>query len=138
MSARISLVVLLACSGCIAPSVVSSTGRQVSAEVAPAQWRPATAADVPGFYESERIEGESGASLAKIYYSFAADGTFTGAALVLGGTNPEFQTLSGTWTFQDGALDLGDGQPIELNAADGRLRLATPAGAAVLKRIALE
>lgn len=133
---------LLACavapSACIAPSVVSSGGRQVSAELAPARWRPGTAADLPGFYESERIEGESAAALARIYYSFAADGTFTGAALVLGGAHPEFQTLSGSWTFQDGTLDLGDGQPIGLDASEGRIRLASAGGTAVLKRIAVE
>lgn len=123
---------------CIAPSVVSSAGRSVNTAVAEISWRAPARSDLIGFFESERIEGESAQAVGKLYYSFADDGTFSGAALVLGGQRPEFQTLTGAWTLAENRLDLGDGEPIELSAADGRVRLSSSAGVAVLRRIAFD
>ncbi|MCK6446541.1 MAG: hypothetical protein L6Q99_09135 [Planctomycetes bacterium] len=130
--------VLAATSACIAPSVVASTGRAVAVEERALEWRDATTADVVGFFESERISGEVAASLARVNYVFAADGYYTGAALVLGGEHPEYQTLVGTWRLDGARLVLDDGEPVELAAADERLRISTPDGVLVLRRAALE
>lgn len=123
---------------CIAPSVVASSGRAVAVAPEAIAWREATVDDVVGFFESEKIEGEAAASLSRVAYYFAADGFYTGAALVLGGAHPEYQTLTGTWRIASGKLVLDDGEPVTLDASEGRVRLTTPAGTLVLRRAALE
>jgi hypothetical protein len=131
---RAILLALALLPGCIAPSVVESSGRAVEPAVEQLEWRAATASDFDGLYESIRIEGDAAASLWRVYYHFTPAGTYTGAALVTGGDAPEFQTLSGRWTIQGDTLDLGDGQPIRATAAPGHLRLVTDGGVAVLRR----
>lgn len=131
----------LACAllpACIAPSVVASTGRAVEApeERAP-DWREPQAADLEGLWESVAIEGEVAASLSRVWYHFAADGTYSGAALVLAEANPAFQTLSGSWTLRGAALDLGDGTTVRASIAADRLRLESEGGIAVLRRAAV-
>ena len=91
-----------------------------------------------GLYESTSIEGDAAAALWKVYYHFAADGSYTGAALVIGATHPEFQTLAGTWSLAGGVLDLGQGEQLTARAADGYLELASSGGVAVLHRVALQ
>lgn len=130
--------VLAATSACISPSVVASSGRAVAVEERALEWRAASAADVVGFFESERITGDVAASLSRVSYVFAADGYYTGAALVLGAEHPEYQTLVGTWRLDGASLVLDDGEPVELAAADQRLRISTPDGVLVLRRAALE
>lgn len=125
---------LLVTPACIASSVVDSAGRAVAPRTAEFAWRPALAGDLHGLYESVEIEGEAAVSVWKLYYAFAADGSYSGAALVLGGANPEFQTLSGRWTLVDGILDLGDGQTARVLAAPEHLRLEHEGGTAILRR----
>ena len=122
---------------CIAPSVVASSGRAVEPEQAEPAWRPAEAGDLEGFFESTSIEGEVSASLSRVWYHFAADGTYSGAALVVAGANPQFQTLSGSWSLADGALDLGDGTSVRASVAGERLRLESEGGVALLSRAAV-
>lgn len=129
---------LLAAPACIAPSVVESSGRAVVAAEDSVDWRAALPEDLVGFFESERIEGEVAASLARVSYLFAADGYYTGAALVLGAEHPEYQTLSGTWRVEAGKLVLDDQDPVELAASAERVRIATADGTLVLRRAALE
>lgn len=125
-------------SGCIAPSVVDSTGRGVQVEPAALDWRPAGPEALDGFFESLSIEGEAAAALVRIYYHFAPSGSYTGAALVIGGNEPEFQTLSGQWKLGPEGLDLGDGVPVRLLAAPEHLRLESEGGVVTLRRRALE
>ncbi|MBL8863673.1 MAG: hypothetical protein JNK02_16910 [Planctomycetes bacterium] len=134
---RGTLLLALAALGapaCIAPSVVQSSGRAVALDSAPLEWRPATPDDVAGLFESASIEGEAAAALWRVWYAFAADGTYSGAALVLGETHPVFQTLSGSWTLSDGQLDLGDGQTAPVAAAEDHLRLEGDGGVVILRR----
>jgi hypothetical protein len=128
----------LSTSACIAPSVVASSGRAVVVEESAIAWRAATAEDLIGFLRSERIEGDVAASLSRIDYYFAADGFYTGAALVLGGAHPEFQTLNGTWRLDAEGLVLDEGAPVECSANGERVRIATPDGTVVLRRGDLE
>lgn len=122
---------------CIAPSVVASSGRSVAVEQAEPAWRPAEASDLAGLFESTAIEGEVSASLSRVWYHFAADGTYSGAALVVAGENPLFQTLSGSWSLADGVLDLGDGTSVRASVAGERLRLESEGGVALLARAAV-
>lgn len=132
------LLALATAPSCIAPSVIDSSGRAVPVEAAQLTWRPAQPADLAGLFESIAIEGEAAASISRIYYHFSADGHYTGAALVIGGPQPEFQTLSGTWTISDGQLDLGDGQSVAAEYAPEHLRLVSEGGVATLRRAAVE
>jgi len=134
---------LCAAAGCIAPSVLESSGRAPVVEPPAAlAWHAALPADLSGLFESVSVEGESAASLWKVYYHFTpagdAGGTYSGAALVIGEAGPGFQTLSGAWSLRDGALDLGDGQPVRASAAPGHLRLESGAGSAVLRSVVLQ
>lgn len=98
-------------------------------------WHPATRADLLGYFESEQISGEAAGSLLRVYYVFAADGTYSGAALVLDGGTSAFQVLSGKFTFDGSTLRLGDdGTPTHAFAAPGRLRLDSDGGSATFRR----
>lgn len=132
-----ALAVLLALPACIAPSVVASSGRAVAEPAQEIAWRPATAADLDGTFESERIEGEAAAALLHLWYQFAPDGRYSGAALVVGEHGPGFQTLAGTFTLTGETLDLGDGALARLSAARDRLRLESEGTTLVLKRVEL-
>jgi len=123
---------------CIAPSVLESSGRAVEPPVAQFAWRAPEIGDFSGLFESISIEGDAAVSLWKVYYHFAPDGSYTGAALVLGGPQPEFQTLSGPWALDGDLLDLGDGQSVRASAAPGHLRLESEGGIAVLRQVAVE
>jgi hypothetical protein len=124
--------------GCITPSVVDSAGRGVEAPAEVVAWHPATATDLRGLFESVSIEGEAAAALGRVLYHFGSDGSYTGAALVIGGDQPEFQTLSGTWTLGGDGLDLGDGQIVAAEVAGDLLRLSSAGGTAVLRRTAIQ
>lgn len=138
MRRALVLALALAGAGCFANTRLDSAKRAV--ETAPAElvWRAATAADLRGLYESVAVEGEAASALWKVYYHFAEDGSYTGAALVIGGAHPEFQTLSGKWTLADGELDLGEGERLRAFAAADRLRLESATGVAVLRRVELQ
>jgi len=123
---------------CIASSVVESSGRAVTNTVVDLAWRPVRPEDLRGFYESVSIEGEVAASLLKVYYVFAADGSYSGAALALGGANPEFQTLSGSWTLAGDVLDFGDGQTTRASATDDHLKFDNEGGTAILRRAVVQ
>ena len=129
---------VLALSGCIAPSVVESSGRAVADSKPALEWHPAAAADLAGPFESESIEGEAAGALLKLYYHFAPDGRYSGAALVVGDEGPAFQTLTGTFTLDDGSsIDLGDGALARISVAGERLRLESEGNVIVLRRVDL-
>lgn len=125
----------LCLAGCIAPSVVDSSGRAVADTSSELELRPATAAELEGLWQSTAIEGEAAASLACVLYFFSADGAYTGAALVVG-ERPAFQTLSGTWSLDQGRLDLGHGNVASARVAGDRLELASEGGSVSLRRVA--
>lgn len=133
------LAPLFGAPGCIAPSVLDDAQR-LPETTAPAllDWRPAQAADLHGYWESRAVEGDAAAALRKLYYLFAADGRYTGAALVASDAGPQFQTLDGRWTLADGVLDLGDGATAEVQVAPGWLRLLNEGGTLLLERSVLE
>ncbi len=141
LAARLFLLLppLFGAIGCIAPSVLDDAQRLPEASApAPLEWRPAQADDPLGYWESTAVEGEAAAALRKLYYHFASDGSYTGAALVAGDSGLQFQTLDGRWTLTDGVLDLGDGATASLQAAPGWLRLGTEGGMLLLARVVLE
>lgn len=123
---------------CIAPSVVESSGRAVQVEHAALDWHPAEPAELSGLFESIAIEGEAAASLWRVQYHFSRNGSWTGAALVIGDAEPQFQTLSGSWTLERGNLDLGDGVPLRAEVAPEHMRLTFEGGSVVLRRAAVE
>lgn len=125
---------LLLSPACIASSVVESAGRAVAPPTSDLDWRPAVREDLRGLFESISIEGEAAASLWKIYYVFAEDGSYSGAALVLGERHLEFQTLSGTWTIEGQVLDLGEGQATRAWTAADHLKLESDGSVAILRR----
>jgi len=129
--------VLALASACVHARVVAQDDRAV-ALASEKGWRPAEPADVHGLYESVSIEGEAAATLWRIYYHFADDGTYTGAALTLGAAQPEFQTLSGTWALLDATLVFDSASRATAEVAGDELRLGTEGGVVVLRRAALE
>ena len=139
MSARaIAVGALLLATACIAPSVVDSAGRAVLPATAELAWQPARRADLRGLFESISIEGEVAESLWKIYYVFAERGTYSGAALVVGAGEPEFQTLSGSWRLDGDILDLGEGQTARVSSAAEHLKLESERGVAILRRASVQ
>jgi hypothetical protein len=134
------LVFLGPLAGCISSSVIESSGRAVDTALDDIRWRPAEPVDLDGLFESVSIEGEVAAALWKLSYCFtpdapgAARGEYTGAALVIGGPSPAFQTLSGRWQLENGELDLGEGERASASASDEHLRLESEGGVAVLRR----
>jgi len=132
------LGVLALAPACVHAKVMAQDDRAVAAFAGEQVWRPAEAADVHGLYESVSIEGDAAAALWRIYYHFADDGTYTGAALTLGGSQPEFQTLSGTWHLTDSTLDFDSTTTARALVAGDELRLETEGGVVVLRRTAIQ
>jgi hypothetical protein len=125
---------LLACAGCIAPSVLAPEERALELSVAEVEWRAASADDVPGTYISTELNGPLAASLRKLVYLFQPAGTYTGAALI-DDAPPRFESISGTWVLLEGRLCLDGGPPARIEVApDGSLRLSGDEGSVVLRR----
>jgi hypothetical protein len=120
--------------GCYASSVVATADRAVRTAPLPTEWRPATAADLAGYFASVEVTGAAAASLRQVYYWFAAGGRYTGAALIDGDAGPSFQTLEGSWQFGDGGLVLDGQDPVPVDVAADHLRIRAPGGAVVLRR----
>jgi hypothetical protein len=124
------------CSACLADTVIDEHARVAATEAgAPIPWLPADAQALPGGWESDGIEGEAAALVWKIYYHFADDGTYTGAALVLADRNPEFQTLAGTWSVEAGALTLNSDPPVPAWIAGERMKLEGSTGTVTFRRV---
>lgn len=130
-----ALVVLgVAVAACIPSNVTRPQDRMAAAAEAAPAFAPATVADVVGFHESIDIQGDAAATLRRIYYLFAADGTYTGAALADDGERHAFQTLSGVWRLAPEGLVLDEQPAVACDAAPGQLRIAAPTGVLRLKR----
>ncbi|MEO6710552.1 MAG: hypothetical protein ABI054_12795 [Planctomycetota bacterium] len=132
------LAFLLAAPACITPNVLDTKARVVEQAPAAIVWETARPEDLRGLFESTAIEGLAAASYWKIYYHFAEDGTYTGAALVIGGEQPQFQTLSGSWRLDEQGLDLGNGQSGRASAAPGMLKLESEGVTVILQRVAAQ
>ncbi|HED66343.1 MAG TPA: hypothetical protein ENJ09_12415 [Planctomycetes bacterium] len=130
---RLLLLVLAAAgmSGCLPSNVVAPEARRVRTPLEDLRFEPAEAADLPGFWASESIDGPMAAVLLRVFYLFGPDGTFTGAAL-LDEDPPRFVVLSGTWSFDSGMLRLDDAEPARLERAGDRLRLSGADGSVIL------
>ncbi len=137
-------VVLASLGGGVLPACTPShplapTARAVAPAPETVTWAPARREDVAGFFESERITGDAAATLRRVWYSFAADGTWSGAALVDDGGRTAFQVLSGRWTVDGGVLRLGgDSAPARAFAAPDRLRLDSDGGSVLFRRAHLD
>ncbi|MBL8801588.1 MAG: hypothetical protein JNN27_06315 [Planctomycetes bacterium] len=144
MRSNLLFVVLASCpAACIAPSVVSSEGRAVELTPQARDWRPARVEDLDGLFESTSIEGEAAVALWRIHYHFAVEpgvsgGSYSGAALVLGGLTPQFQTLSGVWRLNEGALEFDGAAATQASVAGDLLRLENEGGTVLLRRAAIQ
>lgn len=119
--------------GCLASTVVAPGQRAASAGD-PHAWRAAAREDVPGLWSSVSLDGPCAAVLHEVHYWLAADGSFSGAALVRVPA-PAYTTLSGRWRFEGGELWLSeDGLPATVEASDDLLRLSSEEGVLVLRR----
>lgn len=142
-SSALLLVLAALPAACIAPSVVGSEGRAVQSTPQARDWRPARAEDLDGLFESTAIEGEAAVALWRIHYHFALEpgvpgGSYSGAALVLGGPTPQFQTLSGVWRLNEGALELDGAAAAQASVAGELLRLENEGGTVLLRRAAIQ
>ncbi len=129
------LLLALGASSCITATVIDEHARASRIASTAAAWAPATSELLAGGWESETIEGEAAAVVLKIYYHFAADQTYTGAALVLGDANPEFQTLTGSWSLDSGQLRLNQDEPVTAAIDGDRLRLESAGENVVFRRV---
>ena len=134
----ILLALLFVFPACITAKVIDSKDRAVEIPLAQVAWQPAHSADFRGLFESTSIEGEAAASAWKLYYHFADDGTYTGAALIVSGAHPEFQTLSGNWQLGERDLDLGDGTVVHAYAAPEQLKFQSEGGTVILRHVATQ
>ncbi|MCB9878594.1 MAG: hypothetical protein H6835_13435 [Planctomycetes bacterium] len=126
------LAVALTAAACIASNVVAPQQRLVVDDLAALEWAPAPELPLLGLYESVDIRGEAAATLRKVYYRFAADGTYTAAALTEVDGRCSFQTLDGTWRADVDGLSLDGAPPVPLERAPGHVRLRAPNGELVL------
>jgi hypothetical protein len=134
----LALLTAIGAAGCIASNVVAPEQRFVVADTAELAFAPATPGALQGFYGSVDIRGDAATALRRIYYLFAADGTYTGAALADVGEHAQFQTLSGTWTLDERGLALDGGEPVPCAVAGEHVRLTAPNGVVVLRREVLQ
>lgn len=125
---------LLAVGGCIASNVVAPEQRLVVDDPAQLEFAPADGQPLDGLYASIDLRGAAAAALRKIYYRFAADGTYTAAALSEVDGRYAFETLSGIWALAGDQLVLDDGDAVRLERAPQHLRITAPNGVLVLRR----
>lgn len=121
--------------GCYASNVVARADRAILVAPAELPWQPATAVALDGLFESISIEGEAAVALQRIWYFFARDGRYAGAALVDTPDGPQFQTLNGRWQLGEQGLVLDDAAPATTEAAPEHLRLRNDGGTLVLKKV---
>lgn len=124
-------------SGCYASNVVEADQREVKVKEEQVTWRPASEADLPGFYESTAVEGAAAGALLKAYYYFGPEGDYSGGVLAVSPEGPRFLVLAedGRYSFSEGKIDLQDGSgPVPLEAAPGQLRLTSPETTLVFRR----
>lgn len=131
------LLAALPAAGCYASNVVAREDRAVVVDATALAFAPATADDVGGLFASIAIEGDAAASLRHVVYWFGPDGRYSGAALIDGADGAAFQTLTGAWRVEQGALVLDDGPPADLGVAEGHLRIAADGGVLVLRKVTL-
>jgi len=124
--------------GCIASNVVATEDRLVTTGTAALSFAPAPELQLQGLYESIEIRGDAAVSLRKVYYLFAAGGTYTAAALTEADGVPSFQTLNGTWQSTAAGLVLDDRPPVLLEQATGHLRITADNGVLVLRAASLQ
>jgi len=121
---------------CIGSSLIDTNQRMLQLEPVQREWSLPSPQDVEGQFESTEITGAAAGSVLKIYYYFAGDGRFSGAALVIGSSGPTFQVLEGRWALSEGKLSLGsDSEAATVHRCGDLLRLTTTDGRVVLKRV---
>lgn len=140
--ARVGLWALVALTaGCYPSNVLDTSLRAVEIEAPDVDdWAPVARDQFPGTYASESIFGDAAASLLDVRYVFRDNGTYSGAALVVGESGLEYQTLTGTWSISDSGstLVLDDRAPgFSLGMHENRIRVASDAGTVILERIEL-
>jgi hypothetical protein len=134
-----ALLALPLLAGCYPSNVIEESDRAVKLETETVAWGPLPPGGLAGAWGSERIEGDLAASLVEVHYLFHADGTYTGAGLVIGDGNPTYQTLTGVWELSEGRLTLDAIPPgLSVEASGDRIRLASETGTIVMRRIELQ
>ncbi|MBL8695249.1 MAG: hypothetical protein JNJ88_14240 [Planctomycetes bacterium] len=139
MRARLlfALAGVAALPSCISPSVLEAEKRAIESPALQLEWTQAAASQLEGLFESVELQGEMAEVVWRIEYHFSRDGSYSGAALVLQGARPEFQTLSGRWRLEEGRLLLDDAAPALALAAPGHLRIQSEQGSLTLRSVSL-
>lgn len=133
------LAVSLGLGACAGSTTIAAKDRAAPAVAdAPLAWHPARRDDVLGLLASERVTGEAAATLRRVWYVFEADGSYSGAALVLDGGHSVFQTLAGRWSLEDGVLRLDATSARAAAEPGGRVRFDSDGGSVVLARVGAE
>lgn len=104
------------------------------------EWAPVDRESFPGTYAADSIFGDAAANLLDVRYVFRDNGSYSGAALVVGDEGLEYQTLTGSWVIGDSgsSLLLDDRTPgLSLGMHEDRIRIASAAGTVILERIEL-
>jgi hypothetical protein len=126
----------LALGACYTSNVLDASQRAVHEPLPAVAWRPATGADFDGLFESAALEGDVAASVRALWYHFAPDGAWSGAALIADGDGARFTVLQGRFVLRDGTLELEPGAPpAAARAGGGHLRLESAAGCVVLRKL---
>lgn len=120
--------------GCVPSNVVATEQRMVASDPAELTFEPAVELQLDGLWASVEIRGQAAATLRKVYYLFATDGTYTAAALTEADGAFAFQTLNGTWRNDSAGLVLDGAEPVRIERAENHLRLSTDNGVLVLRR----
>jgi hypothetical protein len=121
---------------CIPSNVVAEADRAVLTPTTQLQWNAPRPTALAGLYESVTITGDIAQAMWRVWYQFAADGAFSGAALVLADGQPQFQTLTGRYRIDGDRLQLGeDTEPAALAAAKDHLKLESAEGTIVLRKV---
>ena len=129
---------VLSLPGCIASNVVAPEQRFVVTDTTELKFTAAPGLLLDGLFESVEITGDAALSLRKVYYLFAADGTYTAAALAEVDGKAAFQTLQGTWNSTAAGLSLDGADPVQLEQAQNHVRITAPTGALVLRKGSLQ
>ena len=127
----------LALASCYTSNVLDASERAVREPAGELAWRAATGADFDGLFESVSLDGDVAASVRALWYLFAPDGAWSGAALVSTPEGERFTASHGRFVLRDGQLELETGAPpAAARAAGAQLRLESAAGSVVLRRVA--
>ena len=131
-------ILFLGLGSCIPSNIIAPKDREVKFTLDSFHWKPAMKKEIPGLYQSLKIEGPPAEAILKIYYYFDGDGSFTAAAL-MNTHPPSFQIQKGSWNYEHKKLLLGEqAAPANLDAWNDYLRIRAKKGSVILHRETLQ